>query len=245
MIDTLDKASNALIESPTGTGKTLSLLTAALAWLKHNIDNGKSLKTKIFYASRTHSQLTQLVAELKSTCYLPSVAVLASRQHLCINKEVNTLPRGEQIAKCHTLSRNNCCPYLSKLQKKKTSLLSYYSNRPTSVEDLYDDATHNSFCPYYFTKIQLETAHLVFLPYSFLLEEDLQWTIKTHLNNAILIFDEAHNVAETAAEGASVVLNPSNLDRVIEDLKGRSHNLHNEQEERVIKVLTGPVQRIR
>jgi len=55
VIQALNTRQNGLLQSPTGTGKTLCLLCASLAWMHKT----KS-KTQIFYSSRTHTQLKQV-----------------------------------------------------------------------------------------------------------------------------------------------------------------------------------------
>ncbi len=57
-----------------------------------NADIASSVATKtairIFYCSRTHSQVKQMIATLKNTPYRPKMAVLGSRDKLCINEDL-------------------------------------------------------------------------------------------------------------------------------------------------------------
>jgi regulator of telomere elongation helicase 1 len=64
VLKAIKEGENALLESPTGTGKTLCLLTSAIAALKKEREKddgkvwdkeGETMNSKIIYASRTFS----------------------------------------------------------------------------------------------------------------------------------------------------------------------------------------------
>jgi Rad3-related DNA helicase len=94
ILNSLKNKTNALLESPTGTGKTLCLLTSVFAWMntqmvddfsvisksvgsfKKSEESGTSNIKRVYYCSRTHSQLKQVVKELKMTVYRPSMTIL-------------------------------------------------------------------------------------------------------------------------------------------------------------------------
>ena len=64
---------------------------------------------KLIYCSRTHTQIKQIVREIKKTVYRPKMMVLASRDQMCINQDVRNLPHYAQRASCHFLGLT--CPF--------------------------------------------------------------------------------------------------------------------------------------
>ncbi|VDN52579.1 unnamed protein product [Dracunculus medinensis] len=133
VIESLKNGWNAALESPTGTGKTLCLLCASIAFVRHlkskipvdEVDKDiASLYPKILYSSRTHSQLAQVIRELNKTIYRDTKTVtLASRDILCIHENVQK--EANNIIKsmvCRNLVKKRKCHYFNEYD---SSFLSY------------------------------------------------------------------------------------------------------------------------
>ena len=91
LITALKASKHVVIESPTGTGKSAAILCSVLAWQRYHAKmEGISSERpcRIFYCSRTHSQVAQMVASLRKTPYRPRMAMLGGRKLMCINKQV-------------------------------------------------------------------------------------------------------------------------------------------------------------
>uniref|UniRef100_A0ACB8F779 Regulator of telomere elongation helicase 1 n=1 Tax=Sphaerodactylus townsendi TaxID=933632 RepID=A0ACB8F779_9SAUR len=72
---------------------------------------------KIIYASRTHSQLTQVISELKSTVYRPKVCVFGSREQLCIHPEVKKQENNySQIRLCRMKVTTHSCHFYNNVE---------------------------------------------------------------------------------------------------------------------------------
>uniref|UniRef100_A0A8C2IFP8 Regulator of telomere elongation helicase 1 n=1 Tax=Cyprinus carpio TaxID=7962 RepID=A0A8C2IFP8_CYPCA len=245
VIECLQNKVNGVLESPTGTGKTLCLLCSALGWREHFKDTISARKIaermggaelfpdramsswgtaatdgdtptyytdipKIIYASRTHSQLTQVISELKNTSYRPKICVLGSREQLCINQEVMRHESNHiKVHMCRAKVSSRSCVFYNNVDGMKTKI------RDTPVE-LCVSYNGFDFCPYYLSRTLKQHADVIFMPYNYLLDPKSRRAHNIELKGAVVIFDEAHNVEKMCEESTSFDLTPYDLISAIE-----------------------------
>ncbi|XP_057559905.1 regulator of telomere elongation helicase 1 isoform X2 [Hippopotamus amphibius kiboko] len=256
VLECLQKKVNGVLESPTGTGKTLCLLCSTLAWREQLRDaisarkiaeraSGQLLDStlaswgtaaqegdvpacytdvpKIIYASRTHSQLTQVISELRNTSYRPRVCVLGSREQLCIHPEVKKQESNHmQVHLCRKKVASHSCYFYNNVEEK--SLEQELATAILDIEDLVRSGTGHKLCPYYLSRNLKQQADIIFMPYNYLLDAKSRRAHSIDLKGTVVIFDEAHNVEKMCEEAASFDLTPHDvasgldvIDQVLEE----------------------------
>jgi regulator of telomere elongation helicase 1 len=138
---------------------------------------------KIYYASRTHSQLTQVMKELRNTGYNPVVSVLGSRDQLCIHEEVYKAPSFAKKGLCRAkVSKKACSFYAGSKTRKTVDIM--------DIEQLADFGKKNNACPYYLSKEIQSNSDIIFLPYNYLIDANARKAQNIDIKNSIIIFDE-------------------------------------------------------
>ncbi|KAG8811441.1 ATP-dependent DNA helicase chl1 [Serendipita sp. 399] len=157
--------------------------------------------TKIYYASRTHSQLSQLQVEFEKLNHLDGqsaerpvarVVPLGSRKNLCINEGLRS--KGGDLDEEKGKKR---CPYLPppddaiQMQSLRDQILA----TPRDIEDLLQLGRETKTCPYYGSRRAIKQAELVCLPYNLLLQKQSREALGVDLNDQVVIVDEAHSMS--------------------------------------------------
>ncbi len=227
VISSCEDHKNALLESPTGTGKTLALLCASLSWVRDYKERhqGAVVVPKILYMSRTHAQLAQVIKELKKiseeTRQSVRVVTIGSRDQLCINRDIKSKCSGTNLNRmCMQLRKNKekekKCPYYRGAKKAFGELL---GDKICNVEELRKLGEECGRCPYFGAKEAAHSAGLVLMPYNYLLDERIAKNLKEDFSGAIMIFDEAHNVTHCIEDSTSLAVTLHGLERCQDDIK--------------------------
>jgi chromosome transmission fidelity protein 1 len=193
-------------------------------------------ETKIIFCSRTHSQLTQFINELRLVEPPRSLPVhdskapreivkhvpLGSRKNLCINQKVSSLGSAATInERCLELqkpgtAKEHKCKFLP--QKGSKSTVEDFRNhalvRIRDIEDLGHLGQALEICPYYASRSAIAPSEIVTLPYPLLLQKSARDALGISLKDNVVIIDEAHNLMDAIAGLHTVSLTRMQLDIV-------------------------------
>ncbi|KAK9306706.1 hypothetical protein QLX08_002626 [Tetragonisca angustula] len=182
---------------------------------------------KIFFCSRTHSQLSQFIGELRKSPYSKNVSVitLSSRQNYCINKNVKKLKHLNLINEyCLQLQRKkatvrdekdlkrkkitNNCPFLPGNQDL---LIGESLTEIQDIEEIVQKGESLNTCAYYASRKTVPYSQLILVPYNTILHKNTRINLGINLKGNILIIDEAHNLLEATENIHSVMITGRNL----------------------------------
>lgn len=127
---------------------------------------------KIIYASRTHTQLSQALSELKRTSYATTIrsSVLGSRDQLCIHNEVmKEQNNANKIHMCQRYVAARSCGFYNNVEARKEHP-TFRENGILDIEDLVIAGRKLKCCPYYMARELKTTADIIFMPYNYLLD---------------------------------------------------------------------------
>ncbi|XP_059608904.1 general transcription and DNA repair factor IIH helicase subunit XPD [Phlebotomus argentipes] len=228
---TLDAKGHCLLEMPSGTGKTVTILALVVAYM---LENPHKIR-KLVYCSRTVPEIEKVMAELKQLVkYYEEHAieesnilgiVLSSRKNTCIHSEISREREGKIVdARCYGLTAS----YVRERRKYDDSIPScqYYegwdmegkeSHIPTGIyalDDLKEFGRQRNWCPYFMARYLIMHAQIVVYSYHYLLDPKIAEIVSKEIpKEAVIIFDEAHNIDNVCIDSMSVKINRRTIER--------------------------------
>ncbi|CAH8577058.1 unnamed protein product [Heterobilharzia americana] len=237
----LSEGKHAILESPTGTGKTLCLLCASLAWLdKQQVNPVETVSSTSVKHSDTMGKwlmggseggdnnlvYKNLLGNLNKMNNIYKI-IFASRTHSQLAQAINALKgtvyskrnvsvvvrvEFSQIYACRMRVQTKTCEYFRNFDSKRDDILT--SIKSEGIVDIEDLSNYGQK-----TRELKTDSNLVFMPYNYLLDPRIRSLYNINLENTAVIFDEAHNIEQVCEDASSVTLTSALLAAAIEHVR--------------------------
>ncbi|MEM0449089.1 MAG: ATP-dependent DNA helicase [Methanomassiliicoccales archaeon] len=228
ILSSLRDRGHIVMESGTGTGKTVCALSASL-------EVALAAGRKVVYLTRTNSQQRQVILELRRINSQAKIFGLGvqGRQSTCPlfsrdpelkqgNAEELSRLCGERKRRSLTGKEGGCRFYEAMLSYPFESILEYCQRELPTVEEFSQYCESLALCPYELNKELLSYATVVTAPYAYFftpfVRESFIDRLNVPLSDIIIVVDEAHNLPEYARESRSLQLSKASLIMVQREL---------------------------
>jgi len=226
----LDARGHSLLEMPTGTGKTITLLSLITSYQLAHPEVGK-----LVYCTRTVPEMEKVLAELQELIayrskYLgpdaaPIMALgLSSRKNLCVHPTVAEEGSRESVdSGCRKLTASwvreravsdpsiELCDFFEGHERAGSEAL-----LPPGIYTLADLRAYGrkrGWCPYFLARHMMAFANVVVYSYQYMIDPKVSQMISRELEKeCVVVFDEAHNIDNVCIEALSVSLRQQTLD---------------------------------
>ncbi|KAG9318478.1 hypothetical protein JVU11DRAFT_569 [Chiua virens] len=230
---TLDATGHCVLEMPSGTGKTVSLLSLIVSYQQFH-----PTKRKLIYCSRTVPEIEKALSELKRLIqYRISCAEtpeqrekeekfmglgLTSRKNLCIHPEVSKEKKGKVVdARCRDLTNSAACEK-GRADPGSVELCDWHEKYEPgnlvspgiwTLADILQHGRDNGTCPYFTIRRMMPFADVIIYSFHYLIDPKVAEQVSKELSkDAIVVFDEAHNIDNVCIESLSIDLTRPMLD---------------------------------
>ncbi|UYV82846.1 ERCC2 [Cordylochernes scorpioides] len=234
-----------VLEMPSGTGKTVSLLSLIYAYQKAY----PSEVSKLLYCSRTVPEIEKVLLEVRKLMNYyekesgeksSALALcLTSRKNLCIHPQVSLEREGKIVdGRCYSLTAPFRRKETYRADIEDTPTCSFYEvsfgydkqGRETilpsgvyTIDDLRRIGRKRGWCPYFLARYSILHASIVVYSYHYLLDPKIAELVSKEMSRkSVVVFDEAHNIDNVCIESMSVTLHKKTIekaDRNIQVLK--------------------------
>ncbi|CAI9107909.1 OLC1v1007391C1 [Oldenlandia corymbosa var. corymbosa] len=226
----LDAKGHCLLEMPTGTGKTIALLSLITSYSLSK----KTNPIKLIYCTRTVHEMEKTLGELKllhnyQLQHLgPEAKMLAlglsSRKNLCVNPTVVSAENRDSVdAACRKLTASwvrelaaanpnvPTCSFFENYEKSASEAL--LPPGVYSLQDLRSFGKAKGWCPYFLARHMVQFANVVVYSYQYLLDPKVAGIISKEMQReSVVVFDEAHNIDNVCIEALSVSVRKQTLE---------------------------------
>jgi DNA excision repair protein ERCC-2 len=222
----LDEGRHIVIESGTGTGKTIVSLAGGL-------EHAKKTGKKVIYLTRTISQSDQVMKELKAISTIKPVSgiTLTGRAKSCPlfrgSEEFDNLPPNVISLMCEdrktksTRGSAGGCRFFDRLKAEIDNIEDYCKKQFPRSDELDKYCEGLGVCPYEAKKALMKSMDVIVAPYIHILSEDIRTNFIMNLGGEdvqiVMIVDEAHNIVDAAREQESFSITTRMLDSAIDE----------------------------
>ncbi|GJN94295.1 hypothetical protein Rhopal_007369-T1 [Rhodotorula paludigena] len=244
----LDAHGHCVLEMPSGTGKTVSLLSLIIAYQYHERKMGRP-ERKLIYCSRTVPEIEKALAELKRLMQYRKEVYgiddgdflgigLSSRKNLCLHPSVRREKKGKAVdARCRDMTSSvakqrweqdptsvELCSFHENLGELDPDHLIPYGVH--TIEDMKAYGQEHGICPYFAIRRMFIHASVVIYSFHYLLDPKVAEQVSKQMSkDSIVVFDEAHNIDNVCIESLSIDLTRPMLDSAARSVEKLSETI--------------------